>query len=84
VGVDPTLDTRDSVDDLGTTHGWTAVAVQDSVALSAEMRVLPGSDAIVYGHELGHVLGFAHPKACPSGHILHPRRPGWDGRGVQP
>jgi hypothetical protein len=84
IGVDPTIDTRDSVEDLGTRHGWTAVAVMDGIARSAEVRVLPGSDALVYAHELGHVLGFAHPRAAPTGHILHPRRPGWDGRGVQP
>jgi hypothetical protein len=82
VGVDPTIDTRDSVEDLGTTHGWTAVAVQDGIARSAEVRVLPGSDALVYAHELGHVLGFVHPKAAPSGHMMHPFRPGWDSRGL--
>jgi hypothetical protein len=82
IGVDATIDTRDSVEDIGTTHGWTALAVQDGIARSAEVRVLPGSDALVYAHELGHVLGYAHPRAAPTGHLMHPRRPGWDGRGL--
>jgi hypothetical protein len=84
VVVDAALDRRASVDDVGLTHGVTTLRVDAGRAVHAEVRVLPGSDALVLGHELGHALGFLHPRAAPSGHLMHPSRPGWDGRGVQP
>jgi len=82
IDVDPTLDTRGSVEDLSTTHGSTHVWTQDSVVAAAEIRIRPGVGALAIAHELGHALGYQHPAAAPSGHILHPSRPGWDGRGL--
>lgn len=82
VEVDPTLDTRASVEDVGTTHGVTRVHAQDGVVVLAEIRVLPGADALVLAHELSHALGFGHAKLAPTGHITHPHAPGWDGRGL--
>jgi hypothetical protein len=82
VRLDITIDTRDSVEDLGTTHGLTLLRAEGARAVSAEVRVLPGGDALVYAHELGHALGYQHPRGAPTGHMLHPSRPGWDGRGL--
>ena len=86
VRVDPTIDTRDSVDDVGTTHGVTGLvfadeSAEDPVIVAAIVRVLPGSPAIVYAHELFHVIGGAHPLFPFTGTIGHPHRPGWDCRG---
>lgn len=82
--VDPTLDERASVDDVSLTHGMTALHADGQTIVAAEIRILPGSDALVIAHELGHAFGLLHPRAAPTGHILHPHRPGWDGRGVAP
>jgi hypothetical protein len=84
IDIDATLDTRASVDDVALTHGVTVLHTDQAVVVAAEIRVLPGADALVIAHELGHALGLLHPRFAPSGHILHPSRPGWDGRGVQP
>lgn len=65
---------------LGLTHKWAAPGTRSITW--AEIRVAPGADALVLAHELAHALGYEHPHAAPSGHILHPTRPGWDGRGV--
>jgi hypothetical protein len=79
---DPTVDTRGSVEDLSVTHGITRVRQDGPRIVSAEIRVLPGADALTVAHELGHALGYRHPPAAPTGHLLHPHRPGWDGRGL--
>lgn len=80
--VDPTVDTRGSVEDLSVTHGVTVAHVDRGTVVAAEIRVLPGSDALIVAHELGHALGFLHPVAAPTGHLMHPSRIGWDGRGL--
>lgn len=80
--VNPLLDTRDSYDDVGLTHGNTVVSVLDKTIEVAHIDVLPGADALTIAHEFGHALGFMHPLFCPTGHIMHPHNPGWDARGI--
>ena len=80
---DPTVDDRASVDDLSETHGITVVHVDSGVVVAAEIRVMPRAGALVVAHELGHALGYRHPDAAPSGHMMHPHRPGWDSRGLE-
>lgn len=65
----------------GLTHVWATPGTRALVR--AEVRLAPGADAIVIAHELGHALGWEHPPAAPSGHMMHPSRPGWDGRGLE-
>lgn len=65
----------------GLTHVWATPGTRTLVR--AEVRLAPGADALVIAHELGHVLGWEHPPAAPSGHMMHPTRPGWDGRGLE-
>lgn len=85
VAGDPTIDGRDSAEQAtptrhGVTHAWTT---SFGLTTRADVRVLPYASALVIAHELGHVLGYEHPRAAPSGHLLHPTRPGWDGRGLE-
>lgn len=81
---DPTVDTRASYDDVAVTHGVTVAHVDEGVVVAAEIRVLPSAGALVIAHEIGHSLGYLHPQACPTGHLMHPSRPGWDDRGLKP
>jgi hypothetical protein len=75
--VDPTVDLRDSVEDLGERHGVTKVVqTVDGEIESADTRLMPGPTREWIAHEMGHQLGFAHPDFCPSGHVMHPHRPG--------
>lgn len=85
VEVNPALDDRDSVDDDRFVHGRTSLSHEGPVVYDGLIEVLPGSRLEVYVHELGHALGFQHPNAAPSGHVLHPSRPGLrDWRGLEP
>ena len=75
--IDPTVDIRDSVDDVGIQHGVTKVTqTADGEITAAETRMLPGPTVAWTAHELGHQLGFGHPNFCPSGHVMHPHNPG--------
>lgn len=80
---DPAVDTRSSVDDPEVVHGHTRVQAAGDRIVFAEIRVVPDADALVVAHELGHALGYRHPRFAPTGHLMHPSRPGWDGRGLE-
>jgi len=83
VVTDPTLDTRDSVDDPDLVHGRTRVWQVGPEIASAEIRVLPDAGPLVLAHEIGHALGYRHPWGAPTGHLMHSAQPGWDGRGLE-
>ena len=57
--------------------------VNGSTITRAEIRVKPGATALELAHELGHAFGYLHPYLCPSGHLMHPRHPGWNARGLE-
>lgn len=81
---DPTVDERASAEQdaptrHGVTHSWSSAS---GLVTRAEIRVLPYASSLVIAHEIGHALGYEHPLAPPSGHMLHPTRPGWDSRGL--
>jgi hypothetical protein len=81
--VDEQLDARDSVDDDRFVHGRASIRHTGGLIESAELRVVDGADVLVLEHELGHALGYAHPIGAPTGHLLHPSRPGLrDWRGL--
>lgn len=65
----------------GNTRCW--ATPDGSTLVRAEVEVRPEADALTIAHELGHALGYLHPVAAPSGHLMHPSRPGWDGRGLE-
>lgn len=73
--IDPLLERRT----VARTRVWQA----DGVIVDADVRLRPGADALTIAHELGHALGYQHPRAAPSGHLLHPWSPGWDARGLE-
>lgn len=86
IDYNPFLDLRTSIDDEQFLLGRTAVKQEDGTDTIywAEIELLPGADALVLAHEIGHALGFRHPRpAPPSGHMMHPRLFGWDGRGLE-
>lgn len=83
--VDRTIDQRASAEQAHPTHydltrRWLAPS---GLVIRAEIRTLPGPDALLLAHAIGHALGYEHPRAAPSGHLLHPTRPGWNGRGLE-
>lgn len=82
ITVDPALGPAgfDDSGDLGVTKVYTTV---DHVLVKAAVRVASEADALVLAHEIGHALGYQHPWFCPTGHLLNPRRPGWDTRGLE-
>mgnify|MGYP001186430633 CR=1 FL=1 len=82
VTVDPALGPAgfDESGDLGVTKVFVTT---DHRIVKVAVRVMPGADALVLAHELGHAFGYQHPWFCPTGHLLNPRRPGWDTRGLE-
>lgn len=83
INANPFIDGGNYSDSNYYTKGLTTLRTRNGVIESVDVEVLPGSDALVIAHELGHVLGLQHPSFAPSGHILHPRNPGWDARGIK-
>ena len=65
------------------TDGLTMVSALDHRIVRASIRVATRADAVTIAHEIGHALGYKHPLFCPTGHLMHPRRPGWDTRGLE-
>lgn len=83
ITVDPGLGAagfNDTDADLGRTKVYTTV---NHELVKADVRVASEADALVLAHEIGHALGYQHPWFCPTGHLLNPRRPGWDTRGLE-
>lgn len=92
--VDPSLDTDDGglrtddgdgthvLDGVSQTWGVTRCQAVGMRLTACAIRMHPRGGALAYTHELGHALGYLHPPLCPSGHLLHPSRPGWDWRGL--
>lgn len=99
VRVDPTLDVGTGLgdgwdggnistidaDDEGTVWGRTQVTqTQGGVILRADVALHPSQHELSTTHELLHALGWGHPVAPPTGHVLHPLSPGLDDwRGVE-
>lgn len=75
-------DPEHALDDAPQTWGLTRCQSLGDELLSCTVRMHPRAGPIAYTHELGHALGYQHPALCPSGHLLHPSRPGWDWRGL--
>lgn len=73
------LEADETLRELGLTHARS----NQGLMVEATIRVRPKARALVIAHELGHALGYEHPPAPPSGHMMHPTRPGWDSRGLE-
>lgn len=83
---DPTLDDRDSADDVWPRlHERTlrTMAPLGACVDRVEVRVLHSADVTALVHGLLHATGREHPHHAPSGHVLHPERPSLrDWRGI--
>lgn len=86
VMVDASLDDRTSIRNRRLVRARTAVEHERGRIEHAEIRVLPDAGLLALCHELGHALGYMHPRAAPTGHLLHPHDPSlndWRGLGGQ-
>jgi hypothetical protein len=67
------------------TWGSTRVTqTTDGAIVRAIVRLHPDADELTATHELLHALGWDHPVAPPTGHVMHPHAPSLaDWRGVE-
>ena len=80
----PGLDEEVAVD--RTAWGRTKVSQRETGGpiLRVEVRLHPRAQLTAHVHELLHAQGYDHPRAAPSGHVLHPDRASLtDWRGVR-
>lgn len=83
VVLDPLIDQRTSIEDGEWNRELTRVSQDgDDQIIRAKIFVATPEEAIVYAHGIYHAIGYLHPKFPPSGHIGHPKNPGWDDRGI--
>lgn len=70
----PGLDEEVAVD--RTVWGRTRVSQRETGGpiLRVEVRLHPRAQLTAHVHELLHAHGWDHPRAAPSGHVLHPTR----------
>lgn len=96
VRVDPALDTAGPLgvgwvggeigdaDEAGVRWGSTRVWQEGDRIVRALVRLHPDSAETAATHELLHALGWDHPVAPPTGHVMHPSAAGLrDWRGVK-
>lgn len=99
VRVDPALDTAVGLGsgwsadgtisdrDESETAAWGSTRVTQTSSGSivrALVRLHPDADELTVTHELLHAMGWDHPVAPPTGHVMHPHAPGLkDWRGVE-
>ncbi len=84
VTYDSTLDERDSVEDGAFVHGRASlIHTPEGIIQHVGLALLPTAGLAAHAHELGHALGYQHPRAVPSGHVMDPSGPGTkDWRGL--
>ena len=82
--VDARLDDRTSIRNKRLVRARTAIEHAGGRIEHAEVRLLPDAGLLAMCHELGHALGYMHPRVAPTGHLLHPHEPSLkDWRGLQ-
>ena len=78
VSIDESLDERTSFRTKKHVRARTAIEHVGGRIVHADVRLLPEAGLLALCHELGHALGYMHPRAAPTGHLLHPHDPSLD------